>query len=224
MIWEAVEYLADMYKDKLRWTEAREIEIDPGYHINSDFKWENYLFEHQNFRRAHIEILDAREVKRIWVMHVTIFPHLNCPDPVFGFDVVAGENKITGAFHDFSRMGKSDLYDWFQFRMEKFKWGKPRELPEWGKAIFSPCAVAAGNIRERAELDQLMSVAIDNMDHYLYTVGKHVDDGDYTEQYNHYCAMQKMNPHTPAMMETLGVDKNLFRKFMDDVLFPEHNG
>jgi hypothetical protein len=87
-----------------------------------------------------------------------------------------------------------------------------------------PAAVAAGNIRERAELDQLMSVAIDNLDQYLYTVGKHAEDGNYTEQFNYYCAMQKMNPHTPAMMESLGVDKDLFRKFMDDVLFPEHNG
>jgi phycocyanobilin:ferredoxin oxidoreductase len=224
MIWEAVESLAETYKQKFLHAGAAKADTDPNYHVNTEFVWENYLFEHQNFRRGHIEILDARKLKRIWVMHVTIFPHLDCADPVFGFDVVAGENKITGAFHDFSRMGKSDLYDWFQFRMAKLQWGKPRELPAWGKAIFSPAAVAAGNIRERAELDQLMSVAIDNLDQYLYTVGKHAEDGNYTEQFNYYCAMQKMNPHTPAMMESLGVDKDLFRKFMDDVLFPEHNG
>jgi hypothetical protein len=30
-----------------------------------------------------------------------------------------------------------------------------------------------------------------------------------------------MNPHTPAMMINLGIDEQIFRTFMDEVLFPE---
>jgi hypothetical protein len=30
-----------------------------------------------------------------------------------------------------------------------------------------------------------------------------------------------MNPHTPAMMTTLGIDQTVFRTFMDEILFPE---
>jgi hypothetical protein len=224
MIWESVDFLANVFIDNINMSGARKEDIKSEYHIDSEFRWENHLFSHDKFRRAHVEILDARKTKKILVLHTTIFPFYNCPDPIFGFDVVAGENKITGAFHDFSHVGISDLYDWYQYKMEKLEWNKPRNLPPWAQTIFSPMMLAAGNIKTREEVDQLVNTAIDNMNYYLYNVGKYVDDDDYTDKHNHYCAMQKMNPHTPAMMETLGIDKNLFRKFMDDVLFPEYNG
>ena len=200
-----------------------EIKVAPEYHIESNFRWENYLFKSDRFRRAHIEILDARDVKKIWVMHATVFPFIDDPNPVFGFDVVAGQNKITGAFHDFSKMGDAPLYYWYQERMKDFKWSKPRELPEWAKEIFSPQMVAASNIQSEEEINQLVKICIDNLENYLYNVG-YASGGDYREQFNKYCHNQKMNPHTPAMMESLGIDKNLFRKFMDDVLFPEYHG
>lgn len=199
------------------------IEIAPEYHIDSDFRWENYLYKSDRFRRAHVEILDAREVKKIWVMHMTVFPYVDDPNPVFGFDVVAGQNKITGAFHDFSKMGDTPLYYWFQERMKNYKWSKTRELPDWAKEIFSPQMVAASNIQNEEEIEQLCKLSIDNLDSYLYNVG-YLSEDDYSDKFNKYCRNQKMNPHTPAMMESLGIDKNLFRKFMDDVLFPEYHG
>ena len=198
-------------------------DIEEKYQIEDiDFSWKNYLWECKTFRRAHIEIVDATKTKKMWVMHMTIFPHYNCPDPIFGFDVVCGKNKITGAFHDFSYIGLSDLYDWHQRKMEKIDWTKPRELPDWAKRIFSPNMLAAGNIQTQEEIDQLIDTVIDNLDKYLYTVGKHGDNKNYLEKHNFYCSNQKMNPHTPAMMETFGVDKQIFRNFMDEVLFPEN--
>lgn len=224
MIWERAELLSRDFIKRIEDSGAVKEELKPEYHIDSDFRWENHLYTHDRFRRAHVEILDARKAKKIWVMHATVFPHFNSSDPIFGFDIVAGEKKITGAFHDFSHVGFSDLYDWYQMKMEKLDWNKPRDLPPWAKAIFSPQMLAAGNIQSKEELDQLVSTAIDNLDRYLYNVGKYPDSKDYTEKHNFYCSMQKMNPHTPAMMQSLGIDVNLFRKFMDDVLFPEHNG
>ena len=198
------------------------VPVEEEYHIDDlDFTWKNYVWESPKYRRAHIEIVDATKTKKMWVMHMCIFPHYDCPDPIFGFDVVCGKNKITGAFHDFSHIGRSDLYDWYQFKMGNLTWNKPRDLPEWAKAIFSPQMLAAGNIQTQEEIDQLIDTSIDNLDYYLYNVGKYPDGRDYQEQHNWYCYNQKRNPHTPAMMINFGVDGKVFNKFMDDVLFQE---
>jgi hypothetical protein len=143
-------------------------EINPKYsHTDVDFSWKNYVWTSKNFRRAHIEIVDASATKKMWVMHMCIFPHYNCPDPIFGFDIVCGQNKITGAFHDFSKVGDSFLYEWYQTKMSKLTWSKPRQLPEWALEIFSPNMLAAGNIQTQEELDQLKQTVIDNLNFYL---------------------------------------------------------
>lgn len=199
--------------------------IKPEYEIHVDnFTWKNYLWKSEKFKRAHIEIVDATETKKMWVMHMCIYPHYNSPDPIFGFDIVCGKNKITGAFHDFSFVGNTSLYNWFQGKMAGIHWSKPRELPEWARKIFSPQMLAVGNIQTVEEFSQLEKIVIDNLNYYLYNVGTQIKDADFSPKHNLYCSNQKLNPHTPAMMETFGVDKQVFSKFMDEVLFPEKHG
>ena len=196
--------------------------IDSKYHHDdASFRWENYVWSDKKFRRAHIEIVDATKDKKMWVMHMCIFPHYNSPDPIFGFDIVCGKNKITGAFHDFSFVDHSHLYSWYQARMKEITWSKQRELPDWAKRIFSPRMLAAGNIQTQEEFDQLANTVIDNLDHYLYNINVPVGNDDFSEKHNHYCKNQKLNPHTPAMMINFGVNKDTFMQFMDDVLFQE---
>jgi hypothetical protein len=220
-IWPQVEALSQRIIQKF--DPKFSVHVEEDYQIKDlDFRWENYVWESGTYRRAHIEIVDATKTKKMWVMHMCIFPHYDCPDPIFGFDVVCGQNKITGAFHDFSYVDNSNLYHWYQTKMEKLSWNKPRDLPEWAKRIFSPQMLAAGNINTQEELDQLTETVIDNLDHYLYNVGKIRTKSNYTIQHNTYCHNQKLNPHTPAMMINFGVNENVFRKFMDDVLFQEN--
>lgn len=219
-IWPQVTKLADQIIGKF--DQYEKITLNEKYQHNQEgINWNNHLWVSDKFRRAHIEILDARESKKMWVMHMTIFPHFDCPDPIFGFDIVCGKNKITGAFHDFSYVDESDLYEWYLNKMSTINWEKPRQLPQWALNIFSPQMVAAGNIQTQEELDKLINVFIDNLDHYIYNIGNKKNYLNYSIKHNYYCANQKENPHTPAMMETFGIDKNLFRQFMDDVLFPE---
>lgn len=219
-VWPQVEKLADNIINKFSGYEVEQ--IDPKYELHTDdFVWKNYLWTCSQFRRAHIEIVDATKNHKMWVMHMCIFPHYNSPDPIFGFDVVCGKSKITGAFHDFSRVGNSHIYDWYQDKMSKVAWNKPRELPGWAKAIFSPNMVAAGNIQTQEELDQLTQTVIDNLDYYLYNIGTVDKWIHHFEAHNNYCKNQKLNPHTPAMMVNFGVDKTVFMNFMDEILFPE---
>jgi hypothetical protein len=68
----------------------------------------------------------------------------------------------------------------------------------------------------------LSDLAIESLHVYIYNVGQVEKNGEsYKERYNNYCKFQKMNPHTPAMMTTLGIDQTVFRTFMDEILFPE---
>ena len=70
-------------------------------HFNSD-TWVNRVWRNDHVRRAHIDVVDARESKGLWMMHVCVFPVIQNDGPIYGFDVIAGKNKMTGAFHDFS--------------------------------------------------------------------------------------------------------------------------
>jgi hypothetical protein len=192
-------------------------EIDEGHR----YSWPNSVYASNSFRRAHIDIVDARESKKLYMLHLCIFPHVYDPAPIFGFDIIAGPSKVTGAFHDFSPVaGDTSLDTWFAERAAQQQWSKNRELPQWAKNIFSPSIVAAGNIQDEDELARLLSFACANMLFYIDGLGK-LSATDYTERQNYYCQNQKRNPHTPRVMSALGLDEAEVAEFIHDCLFPE---
>jgi hypothetical protein len=194
-------------------------------HNRYDFKWENYVFSSDKFRRAHVEVVDARETKKIWIMHFCIFPHYDDSSPIFGFDIVCGKDKITGMFHDYSVAGSDNhfMLDRFEDISKTYYPNKVRELPEWGKQIFSKSMIAAGNL-DKNEFEVASKVYYNTFKYYLANVGSiRESDKDYSMSHDRYCYFQKQNPRTPHMMHSLGVNKNLFQGYMDSVLFPERN-
>ena len=92
--------------------------------LEEQYGWHNTLWSSNRYRRAHVEIVDFRETYKIYILHVTVFPHFNDPSPIYGFDAVCGPNKITGAFHDFSHAGDptSFMYLWFKARVNGLSW------------------------------------------------------------------------------------------------------
>ena len=196
---------------------AKYEEVDEGHR----FSWPNYVFKGANFRRAHLDIVDARETKKLYMLHLTIMPHVNDPAPIFGFDIIAGPNKVTGAFHDFSPVvSKHPLLDLFSNRASFYEWSKVRELPDWAKAIFSGHMIAAGNIQSELELKRLLMLVMNNLKHYLNSIGER-SSADYTDRQNRYCHYQKQNPHTPKVMAALGLDPQEVQRFIEECLFPE---
>jgi phycocyanobilin:ferredoxin oxidoreductase len=199
------------------------IAVDEGH----SFDWPNYVYTSDKFRRAHLDIVDARDTKKLYMMHLCIFPHYKDPSPIFGLDLIAGPNKITGAFHDFSMNDSHEMSKWFQNRVKDFEWSKPRQLPDWAKNIFSPSMVAAGNIQDEKELDTFIALVDETMNYYLGNVGTTYVPISYhshiKEQQNYYCQNQKQNPHTPRVMESLGLDVDTVKMFIQDCLFPENN-
>ncbi len=199
---------------------------EPGMHRFNKPGWINKVWYSARYRRAHIDVVDARETKGLWMMHCCVFPHLNNSAPIFGFDVIAGKNKITGCFIDYSPAGDPNhpMIEWFGDMVTRYDWKKERKLPDWAQRIFSQHMVAAGNIQEEAELNQLSKIADEVIKNYVEAVYDFKGTGD-TEQVkysqNYYAQNQKCNPHTPKVMTSLGLDEEDVRVFIQECLFPE---
>lgn len=216
LIWNKIENLSVTIENKFK---------NYGEQINlneSEFNWYNKIYTSKKFRRAHIEIVDNRQTHKIYILHCTIFPHVNDPSPIWGFDAVCGPNKITGAFHDFSVMeNTNEMYKWFANEVKNIEWNKPRQLPEWAKQIFSPSMIAAGNIQDINEIDQLIEITTKTLDYYLDNVGNNISKMSYKDIQNRYCFYQKQNPHVINSMVTMGVSKEKMIDFVNQILFPE---
>lgn len=221
-VWTRLIEIQDLFISKFDET-GTEIH-EPGMERFNQPGWVNRVWSSNRYRRAHVDVVDARSTKGLWMMHCCIFPHTDDPSPIFGYDVIAGKTKITGCFHDFSSTGMADheLMQWFGREVDKLEWRKTRELPDWAKRIFSPHMVAAGNVSSPQELDQILAMIETTLPHYLDCVGETRDDIlDNSKEQNFYCDNQKQNPHTPKVMSSLGLNEEDVRVFIQDCLFPE---
>ena len=193
---------------------------------NPEYGWVNRTWKNKNIRRAHVDVVDVRDSKGLWMMHVCLFPELTNGGPIYGFDVIAGKNKVTGAFHDFSPLLQKEhqLTQWFINEVKDFKPSKERELPDWAKAIFSGGMIAAGNVQDITELNQICDIALGNLHGYINSIGKYNGDSerdDVIKAQNYYCEHQQQNPHTPRVMQSLGLPEDDIKLFCSDNLFPK---
>ena len=191
-----------------------------------DNGWINRVWANDSVRRAHIDVVDARETRGLWMMHVCVFPVLHNDAPIYGFDVIAGKTKMTGAFHDFSPSATIDhpMIDGYKEAVEDFIPSKQRELPEWARNIFTDKMLAAGNVRTEEEAVAIIEIALANLKAYFEEVGQFNGFGDktlVTAAQNYYCHNQQQNPHTANVMKSLGLDPDDVETFCRDMLFPK---
>ena len=207
--------------------QATEIQEDGlNYFNRPDSGWINRVWANDNVRRAHIDVVDARDTKGLWMMHVCIFPTLDNPAPIYGFDVIAGKNKMTGAFHDFSPSSDPDhpmIQGYFE-SVEHFVPEKQRELPEWARNIFTGKMLAAGNVKTEEEATEIIQIALSNLHAYFEEVGESKGEGApdlVAACQNYYCENQQKNPHTANVMKSLGLPEEDVDRFCTDMLFPK---
>lgn len=199
---------------------------EPGLaHFNND-TWVNRVWRNDHVRRAHIDVVDARDTKGLWMMHVCVFPVLNNPGPIYGFDVIAGKNKITGAFHDFSASVDLDnpMIAGYKESVTDFIPTKQRQLPEWATNIFTDKMLAAGNVSTEEEAVAIIDLALDNLRAYFDEIGEFTGEGNrdlVIAAQNYYCHNQQQNPHTPRTMKSLGLDEADVDRFCTNMLFPK---
>ena len=226
MIWDK---LIDLQDEIIRiFNEKAEEFEEPGLSQfnKEDGSWINRVWRNDSLRRCHIDVVDARNTKGLWMMHVCCFPNLNNNAPIYGFDVIAGKNKITGAFHDFSPSTdlEHDMIQGYNESVADFIPEKKRELPDWAKAIFSDNMLAAGNVKTQEEAAAIIGIALHNLHAYFEEVPRYDGEGSRDEvagAHNHYCTHQQMNPHTPNVMKSLGLNEQEVETFCTDMLFPK---
>lgn len=201
---------------------------EPGLAHFNNKTWINRVWQNADVRRAHIDVVDARESKGLWMMHVCVFPVLNNDGPIYGFDVIAGKTKMTGAFHDFSASSRLDhpMIEGYKEAVADFIPSKQRELPEWARNIFTDKMLAAGNVNTEQEAVAIIELALNNLRAYFDEIGEFTGCGlrdEVIAAQNYYCHNQQQNPHTSRTMKSLGLDETDVDKFCTDMLFPKIN-
>lgn len=217
--------LIDLQENIIQKLDSVAVEVyEPGMDRFNQPGWVNRVWTNSIIRRAHVDVVDARDSKGLWMMHVCVFPQCTDTAPIYGLDVIAGKNKVTGFFHDFSPTVAPNHTMILNFGkvVSEYNWKKERTLPDWAKAIFSDHMVAVGNVNTDEELSSLIELSLNNLDdwlnYYRYTtcdfeIGK--------EAQNRYAHFQKQNPHTPRTMTALGLDQDDVTSFIQDCLFPD---
>jgi hypothetical protein len=199
---------------------------EPGMDKFNQPGWINRVWTGDSYRRAHIDVVDARDTKGLWMMHCCIFPHLHNNGPIFGLDVIAGKNKITGYFHDYSPTiePNHNMIRDFALVAEELAWHKSRELPDWAKEIFTKHMIAAGNVTKKEELHQILQLSLESTTNYILSIGEFNHQADTDENkaaQNRYAYYQKQNPHTPKTMAALGLNEDDVKIFIQECLFPD---
>jgi hypothetical protein len=224
-VWESLIDIQEMLQQKF--AETGSVTHEDGMERFNQNGWKNLTWESNLFRRAHIDVVDARDTKGLWMMHCCIFPHLHSNAPIFGLDVIAGKKKITGFFHDYSPTTTKDhrmIVD-FGDMISKYHWKKERVLPDWAKQIFTENMLAAGNVTDDVELNQLVALSRVSIDYYLSKIGDYHHTESSSEitrsSQNRYAFFQKQNPHTPRTMKALGLGEEDVDLFINKCLFPD---
>lgn len=222
LIWDKCDKLKEHVISIL---DNRSVEInEPGMEKFNYDGWTNRVWNSNSYRRAHVDVVDATETRKLWMMHVCIMPHTHNSGPIFGLDIVAGERKVTGFFLDYS-MGEpgNDLDNYFSECTNNIEVSKQRDLPEWARNIFSDNMIAAGNIQDEDEFDKLIYLAVDLLCFYIEEIEKlnNTQDPEVGKQkQNTYSTNQKSNPHTPRVMKNLGLNSDDVDLFCSECLFP----
>lgn len=171
---------------------------------------------------ANISIIDCRDTKKMWMMHIACFSKDNYPMPIYGFDIICGKNKITGCFHDMSptSLNYSQASQDFILNVTPYIPKRTRELPTWAKEIFSPHMVVAGATDDPKEIKNLVHMGKENLhawfkelDTLMNTTVDWVHLKDYKSNRSKYCQNQLENTNSKNVMISLGLDPDYVTQF-----------
>lgn len=183
-----------------------------------EHEWLNYYFESPIFRHIHLEYY---KTDKICALHSTILPNPLIDFPIYGFDMIALGDKITGLFFDITPTitKYKDFENLLSVLKQNIK-SPARPLPEWA-TFFSNNFICISPLEH--ELDSLIGTIKNYTDSYLqngYLVKeKYIKN---IELQNKYCQGQKKNEKTFKAL-TAEVGKENAQIFFDEYLFPELN-
>ncbi|CAL75167.1 putative phycocyanobilin:ferredoxin oxidoreductase, PcyA-like [Bradyrhizobium sp. ORS 278] len=223
-----LQHAAEDFAADLRAVPALERVRVPDFHaaaiaegtLQKEITWRNDVFVGGRFRHAHVESFSIGE--QIGVVHVCIFPHFDRAAPIFGFDIIAGRKKATGAFLDLSptTMAANAIIDgWSEASAaQRANFRETRILPAWAASIFSRSALAI-RPASRHEVASVVALGRSALAYYLDAHLATAAEAEMQVAQRKYIEAQRSNEHTFRMLAgCVGVD--LARDFIDGWLFP----
>ncbi|KAK4533649.1 hypothetical protein CCYA_CCYA18G4531 [Cyanidiococcus yangmingshanensis] len=230
------------WKMELRDLETYHLPEDLGY-VEGKLEGEKVIIEnvcHQNpaFRKMHLELarVGTSQSASLDILHCVMFPRaerVSVHVPMFGCDIVAGRGAVSAAIVDLSPVSASralpvsyrdalrspDLVALRQFR-------QPRELPAWGRSIFSEfCvfvrpAVTTDHDEERRFVELVLRML---QIHCRLSQEAHAEPNaeqvsEALEGQRYYCQKQQENDKTRRVLES-AFGKAWAERYISTVLF-----
>ena len=180
-----------------------------------EYPWKNEVWTSDVFRRAHVEEFVS---PAICVLHVVIYPHMNDPAPIYGFDVVTGMKKPAGCYVDLSP-SVQDWKNWRDFVALPSDVPANKKLPEWS-TVFSEDFIAIPP-RDEEHMEEMFDYGLRLLDFYLKKIKQEtVDSRLVYDAHMHYSTMQRNNAKTRQILSRM-IGAERADQFMSTVLFPD---
>ncbi|MGB7085918.1 MAG: phycocyanobilin:ferredoxin oxidoreductase [Phormidesmis sp.] len=184
---------------------------------------DNRCYQTPQFRKLHLEL--ARIGKNLDILHCVMFPRPEYGLPIFGCDIVSGRGQVSAAIVDLSAAsaeGKlTNPYRAALLAVERTHYTQPRELPAWGRQIFSEfcCFVKPTTPLEE---QQFLAQAQDYLKvHLQQAIAKSPEPerlDEFLARQRYYCGQQQQNDKTRRVLEK-AFDPQWADRYMTTVLF-----
>jgi len=187
---------------------------------------QNRCYQAPQFRKLHIEL--AQVGTNLDILHCVMYPRFDYPLPIFGADLIGGKAGISAAIVDISPTVSmpSSISDPIKQWQSQSNFTQPRELPEWGKEIFSEFCVF---VRPQGELEE--ELFFQTVEKYCAQVCAIASDLSFESnlvsdeekakiqaRQRYYCQQQQQNDKTRRILEK-AFGKEWADRYMNTVLF-----
>lgn len=191
--------------------------------ILNECLWNNYVFTNSIIRYGHIEYFKSLNNK-VEVVHVVFWPTPFIDLPVYGFDIIALNGKVTGLFCDLT-CGEEpkEIISELKSLNERFIAYK-RPLPLWGEFFSKNFLI----LSPEEKLNEIALCCLKLFRNYLeYNINNlnllnKQQIRNRIECHNNYSYNQRKNTKTQKALSCyIGEEPSL--KFISNVLFPTYN-
>ncbi len=184
---------------------------------------ENRCYQTPQFRKMHLEL--AKIGKNLDILHCVMFPRPDYELPIFGCDIVSGRGQISAAIVDLSAAtAEGNLTSEYINQLSQLtqsNYSQPRELPEWGKRIFSEfcCFVKPTTPAEEQQfLAQTQAYLDIHVQTALMKAPMPERRSEFLSRQRYYCKQQQQNDKTRRVLEK-AFDAQWAERYMTTVLF-----
>lgn len=184
---------------------------------------ENRCYQTPQFRKLHLEL--ARIGKNLDILHCVMFPKAEYGLPIFGCDIVSSRDQVSAAIVDLSastadgRLSKD--YAGALSEIDPLPYAQPRDLPDWGRKIFSDFCCFVKPI-DKAEEQQFLAQAQAYLGVHLQQAIAKAPEPDrlaeFLDRQRYYCRQQQQNDKTRRVLEK-AFDPQWAERYMTTVLF-----